>query len=190
MRRAVFLDRDDTLIHRASGAPTGDLGQPDDVALLPNVAEALRTLARAGYFLAVFTNQGGVARAAYPDAAVHAVNARLNQLLQEHGAPPIDDFRHCPYHPNGTLPEYTREHPWRKPAPGMLLDLARAHSLDLHSSWALGDQPRDVAAGRAAGCRTILIAPPTTHCDPAPDFHAPDILDAARHILDAPPRAS
>ncbi len=190
MRPAVFFDRDDTLIRRTGGAPTGDLGQPDQVELVPGAQDALRALARADFFLAVITNQGGVARGAYPESAVHAVHARLNQLLREHDAPAIHDFRHCPYHPRGTLPAYTREHPWRKPSPGMILDLAQRHGLDLAASWVVGDQPRDIAAGFAAGCRAVLIAPSDAPCDPPPDAHVGDILSAARHILASPARAS
>lgn len=165
MRPAVFLDRDDTLIRCRDLAPGGDLGDPALVELLPGVAEGCRALKEAGYALVVMTNQGGVARGKYGLDAVDRVHARLNELLN--GA--IDAFRACPYHPNGTIPEYTREHPWRKPAPGMILDAALALGIDLSRSWVIGDTLRDCQAGRAAGCRTIMLAA-TEEKDPAADY--------------------
>jgi D-glycero-D-manno-heptose 1,7-bisphosphate phosphatase len=177
-RPAVFLDRDDTLIACNAITPDGDLFDPALVRLLPGVSEALASLRAAGFFLGVVTNQGAVARGKCSIADVEAVHARLRALLP--GL--IDDIRFCPYHPNGSVPAYTREHPWRKPAPGMILDLAHAHSLDLARSWLIGDAPRDAAAGKAAGCRTILITADAASPDTA-DSIAPTIADAARVIL-------
>lgn len=153
MRRAVFFDRDDTLIACNAVAPGGDLGDPALVAPLPGVRDACHTLARAGFTLIVVSNQGGVARGAYNEHAVHAVNQRVNDLL----GGVIRAFYFCPFHPRGVVPAYTREHPWRKPAPGMILAAAAEHDIDLASSWLVGDAPRDVEAGRAAGCRSVLV---------------------------------
>jgi len=185
MLPAVFLDRDDTLIACNAITPDGDLVDPALVEPLPGVAAALTSLRRAGFFLAVITNQGAVARGRCSLADVEAVNARMRELLP--GL--LDDIRFCPYHPKGSVPAFTREHPWRKPAPGMILDLAAAHSLDLARSWVVGDAPRDVQAGRAARCTTILIthaqAPAHAHAPDLPeaDFLAPDLSAAAQIIL-------
>ena len=149
MQPAVFLDRDNTLI-----ANDGDLGDPDAVVLLDGVEEGVRRLDHAGYRLVVITNQGGVARGRYGETDVDAVHQRVQALL---GPPPQLSFYYCPFHPRGTVPEYTREHPWRKPAPGMLLEAAEREQLDLQASWMIGDQPRDAEAGLAAGCRAILL---------------------------------
>lgn len=176
---AVFLDRDDTLIACRSVTPDGDLGDPDLVRLLDGALEACRMLHEAGFRLVVVSNQGGVARGRYSVEDVERVNSRVNELL----GGVIDAFYFCPYHPRGTTPQYTREHPLRKPQPGMLLQGAEDLGIDLADSWMVGDQERDCLAGRAAGCRTILIAqsPPE---DPAcVDFVAPDVLGAAREIL-------
>lgn len=153
---AVFLDRDDTLIACREVVPDGDLGNPSLVRLLPGVAEGLRALNRAGFFLGVVSNQGGVARGKYGLDQVDACNQRLNELAD--GV--IDAFRFCPYHPSGVVCGLSTEHPWRKPAPGMLFDLTEKHALDLPRSWMVGDAERDVLAGIAAGCRSILIRPP------------------------------
>ncbi len=148
---AVFIDRDNTLI-----ANDGDLGDPEQVRLLDGAGEALRLLRDAGLRLVVITNQGGVARGRFTEANVHAVHRRIEELLETEGSS-VDGFYFCPFHPEGTVPEYRREHPWRKPQPGMLLQAARDLQLDLQRSWMIGDQDRDVVAGHAAGCRTILI---------------------------------
>lgn len=152
---AVFLDRDNTLI-----ANTGDLGEPSRVRLLDGVAPALVKLRNAGYRLIVVTNQGGVARGKFTEADVDAVHQRIAQLLADaHGRRNlIDRFYYCPYHPQGAIDEYRRDHSWRKPHPGMILQASRDMELDLRKSWLIGDHQRDVAAGRAAGCKTILVS--------------------------------
>jgi D-glycero-D-manno-heptose 1,7-bisphosphate phosphatase len=183
VRRAVFLDRDGTVILN-----DGDLGDPEGVELLPGVAGAIRALHESGYALVVVTNQGGVARGKYDEDAVHATHARLERILQrETGLPRvIDGFYFCPFHPEGSVERYRREHPWRKPAPGMLLEASRALDLDLAASWMVGDQERDAQAGAAAGCRSILIGPPNAASDA--DFFARDLAEAAARIAaeDAP----
>ncbi len=153
---AVFLDRDNTLI-----ANDGDLGDPAQVRLLEGVADGLRRLREAGHRLVVVSNQGGVARGRFTEADAEAVNRRLAELADEAAGREdlLERFYICPYHPQGTVDAYRREHPWRKPQPGMLLQAARDLDLDLQRSWLIGDQPRDIAAGRAAGCRTVLISP-------------------------------
>ena len=155
MEPAVFLDRDNTLIHN-----DGDLGDPEKVRLKDGVAEGLKALRLAGYRLVVVTNQGGVARGRYTEADVDSVNQRIAGEVETitKQRPMIDRFYYCPYHPEGSIEEYRRDHPWRKPHPGMLLQAARDMNIDLASSWLIGDQDRDVQAGRAAGCRTIMIA--------------------------------
>ncbi|MCB9845030.1 MAG: HAD-IIIA family hydrolase [Phycisphaeraceae bacterium] len=162
MRPAVFLDRDDTLIANRSlpaspGSTPGDLADPERVELLEGAHEACRLLKRSGYVLVIVSNQGIVARGGATLHDVHATNDRLCDLLSEpdeHSGRPrslIDAVYFCPFHPEGSVPEFTREHPWRKPAPGMILAAAEHLELDLTRSWLIGDAPRDVQAGVAAG---------------------------------------
>lgn len=186
--KAVFLDRDNTLIENE-----GDLGDPDDVRLRDGVGASLRRLREAGYRLVVVTNQGGVARGKYTEQDVDAVHQRIAELIDEQAEQSgvIDRFYYCPYHPDGTVDEYRREHPWRKPHPGMLLQAARDLELDLGESWMVGDQSRDVAAGVSAGCRTILLADREKEGTAAgASFTAKSIDDAARIILDPPSNGS
>jgi D,D-heptose 1,7-bisphosphate phosphatase len=181
MDPAVFLDRDNTLI-----ANDGDLGDPAKVALLPGVAEGLRRLKEAGYRLVVVTNQGGVARGHYGETDVERVHSRIAQLVDEESGAKriIDRFYYCPFHPDGTHPDYRREHPWRKPRPGMLLQAAADLGLDLDRGWMIGDQARDIVAGRAAGVRTILLGEnETTIHASGPEFVVREFTDAVDTVL-------
>ena len=152
-RPAVFLDRDNTLIKN-----DGDLGDPEAVELITGVPLAIASLCGLGYRVVVVTNQGGVARGAYTEEDVEAVHERISELVQDraNGAR-IDAFYACPFHPDGTVKAYAKDHANRKPKPGMLLQAAEDLDLDLSASWMVGDQLRDVEAGAAAGCRTILL---------------------------------
>jgi D-glycero-D-manno-heptose 1,7-bisphosphate phosphatase len=178
---AVFLDRDDTLIHN-----DGDLGDPDQVRLMPGVPEGLRALRRAGFRLVVVTNQGGVARGRYTEDDVDLVHRRIAELVDEAAGEVdlLERFYYCPYHPDAAVAAYRRDHFWRKPRPGMLLQAARDLDLDLGSSWLIGDRPRDVEAGRTAGCRTILLSVDGVEAeDCRPTAVAGDFIAAVRHVL-------
>lgn len=152
-RPAVFLDRDNTIIHN-----DGDLGDPEQVKLIQGVASAISSLCGLGYKVVVVTNQGGVARGNYTEEDVDAVHDRIEELVRDraNGAR-IDAFYFCPFHPQGKVPRYKKDHPTRKPKPGMLLQAAEDLGLDLNQSWMVGDALRDVEAGAAAGCRTVLL---------------------------------
>ncbi|MDF1701338.1 MAG: HAD family hydrolase [Planctomycetota bacterium] len=151
-RRAIFLDRDGTLIH-----DPGYLSDPEGVALLEGVAEGLRALAAAGFVLVVVTNQSGIARGRYTVAQYEAVAGRVVAELDAVGVSLLDTY-YCPYHPEGTTPPFNVDHPDRKPADGMWQRAAAEHGLDLATSWSIGDGERDVVAGKRAGTRGILLA--------------------------------
>jgi len=177
-RPAVFLDRDDTLIEARSLPPPpppaapGDVCDPAMVRPLPGVREACARLKRAGFLLIVVSNQGVVARGGATLARIEEVNARVRQFL-----PDLDAVYICPYHPRGTVPEFTREHPWRKPAPGMIRAAAADHHIDLASSWLVGDSQRDIDAGIAARI-------PAAQClRIGPDGRLPDLVAATDVIL-------
>jgi len=177
MTAAIFLDRDDTLISN-----DGDLGDPADVVLLEGVTKGLESLRSMGFELVVVTNQGGVARGRYGEKDVTRVHERIQELVGE--STPLH-FYYCPFHPQGTVPEYTREHPWRKPAPGMFYAAAQRLGLDLSRCWVIGDQHRDMEAGRSAGCRTILFSRPGTRSDERrkdPD-HTVDAFERAVEVI-------
>jgi D-glycero-D-manno-heptose 1,7-bisphosphate phosphatase len=154
MQPAVFFDRDGTLIE-----DRGYLGDPEQVVLLPEAAEAVRLAGTAGYAVVVITNQSGVARGLYTEADVAAVNQRLVDRLAV-AAASVAAIYHCPHHPLvGDDAAYTRWCQCRKPRPGMLLRAAREHDLDLRRSAMIGDFVTDVQAGAAAGTTPFLVAP-------------------------------
>jgi D-glycero-D-manno-heptose 1,7-bisphosphate phosphatase len=165
MKKAVFLDRDDTLMAANVLPPPpppgarGDVVDPSLVRLLPGAAEACARLKRAGFTLVVVSNQGLVARGAGTIGTVHRVNRRLEESL---GPGVIDAFYFCPFHPKGQTAGYSTEHSWRKPGGGMLSAAARELGVDLAVSWLIGDAARDVDAGIAAGLRAercLLLGP-------------------------------
>ena len=188
MKSGVFLDRDNTIL-----ANDGDLGDPALVRILPGAAWGIRALREAGYCVVVVTNQGGVARGLYSENDVDAVHVRCEELLTREAEwtrsePLIAKWMYCPFHPNGIVAEYRCEHPWRKPAPGMLLAASVELSIDCAKSWMIGDQERDIEAGRSAGCRTILITPPSrveaeVRATSSADFVEADLLHASHRIL-------
>jgi D,D-heptose 1,7-bisphosphate phosphatase len=181
MPRAVFLDRDDTLMDThgvtASSSIPGDLADASLVRLLPGVPHALRQLKDAGFALVVFTSQGVVSRGGATLAQVETVNDRLRTLILAESGVTLDGLYYCPFHPAGSLPRFRREHPWRKPGPGMILAAAAELHLDLARSWAVGDMPRDPEAGINAGL-------PKAHClQLAPGTPFPTLAAATAHIL-------
>jgi D-glycero-D-manno-heptose 1,7-bisphosphate phosphatase len=171
-RRAVFLDRDG-VINRApvrDGRPYPPSG-PEELEILSNVPEALARLKSAGFRLVVVTNQPDVARGVFSREVVEAIHVDLSARL------PIDEIRVC-WHDDGDRCRC------RKPEPGMLLDAAREAHLDLSSSYMVGDRWRDVEAGRAAGCVTILIDYGYAERQAGPpDKKTRSLMEAAEWIL-------
>jgi D-glycero-D-manno-heptose 1,7-bisphosphate phosphatase len=177
---AVFFDRDGTLIH-----DPGYLNHPDQVQVVDGVAEALKEFQLLGYKTIVASNQSGVARGIVTVEMLERIHDRLRELLAVKGAT-LDAIYYCPYHPDGVVPEYTKDSDWQKPKPGMLVAAAQEMDLDLTRSWMIGDSDRDVEAGRSAGCKTILIN--SAHSDPSrqheskPDFVAVNLREAVNIV--------
>ncbi len=144
-RNALFLDRDGVL-----NTDHGWVGTPERFDWTEGAAEAVRLATATGWHVFVVTNQSGVARGLYDEAAVQALHAWMVDRLRRQGGT-VDDIRFCPFHPEATLPAYRRASDWRKPGPGMILDLIRAWDLDPARCVLVGDQPTDLAAAAAAG---------------------------------------
>jgi D-glycero-D-manno-heptose 1,7-bisphosphate phosphatase len=185
-RPAIFFDRDNTLI-----VSDGYLADPNSVILMDGAAEAVAKARMLGFKIVTISNQSGVAKGLFDEAVVQAVNLKLDQLLtRANPAAVIDRHEYCPFHPEATVEAYRQDSDLRKPKPGMLLAAAAALDLDLKNSWVIGDSPRDVAAGQAAGCRAILFKPPGLPPSPAaaepmgapPDFVAQNLPDAIAKI--------
>lgn len=179
--RAVFLDKDGTLID--------DIPYNVDPALLTlarNAGPALRLLRALGYRLYVVSNQSGVARGLFDEAALAPLFTRLEALLADEGVT-LDGMFWCPHHPQGVIAPYALECVCRKPRPGMLLRAAARDGVCLAASWMVGDILDDVEAGRRAGCRTALIDNGNEtewllSPQRLPDLYAPDLLAAAQGI--------
>jgi D-glycero-D-manno-heptose 1,7-bisphosphate phosphatase len=157
--RAVFLDRDGVLNELIPDPLSGEMESPLEVSavrLIAGAAAAARTLARAGFILICVSNQPAAAKGRVSVAQLLAVHQRVSGLLAQEGVV-LADSRLCLHHPKGIVPELSGSCACRKPAPGMLLEAAGAMGIDPGASWMVGDTDADVAAGRAAGCRTLLI---------------------------------
>jgi D-glycero-D-manno-heptose 1,7-bisphosphate phosphatase len=182
-RRAVFFDRDGTL-----NVDREYVGEPQDVELVPNAAKGARMLADAGYVLVVVSNQSGIARGFFTEEDADAVDTQLAALLAERGVTIAASYR-CPHLPDAPLPAYAVVCDCRKPLPGLILRAAADLSIDPKKSWAIGDRARDIAAGAAAGCRTIAVdaVPPPREPEDfgptQPDYRAHDLVDAAHRII-------
>jgi D-glycero-D-manno-heptose 1,7-bisphosphate phosphatase len=145
-RRAVFLDRDGTLIQERHY-----LADPEGVRLIAGCPDALRRLRDAGYLVVVVTNQSGIDRGIYTLDDYHAVAARLSEALAREGALP-DATYFCPHHPDGSGPCDCR-----KPATGMYRRAAADLGIDLRASWYVGDKITDVEPALTLGGRGILV---------------------------------
>ncbi|MFW6200234.1 MAG: D-glycero-alpha-D-manno-heptose-1,7-bisphosphate 7-phosphatase [Gemmatimonadota bacterium] len=175
-RPAVFLDRDGTLIREREY-----LADPEGVELVDGVAEALKSLRKAGYALVVVTNQSGIARGYYTEEDYRTVAGRLDAVLEDAGAF-VDATYHCPHHPEETGPCECR-----KPGTGMHRKATRRLGLDPQRSWFVGDKLSDVVPARTLGGEGILVRTgygrETEPRLPDEFFVADDLLGAAGIIL-------
>lgn len=182
MERAVFLDRDGTIIE--------DVGYPHErskIKFLPGVREAIKLLNKNRFKVIVATNQSGVARGYFTEETVKEINRYIQESLVKGGAF-IDKFYYCPHHIEGTVEKYRKECYCRKPDPGMLEEAAREFGIDLKTSFVIGDKISDIEAGHRAGCKTIFLAdiksPDTGRgIDFMPDHVAPDLYEAVKWLV-------
>lgn len=151
MRKAIFLDKDGTLI---PDIPYNV--DPDKVFFVDGVIDALQRFKRYGYTLIMVTNQSGIAKGLFSIEALSDLFASLQRRLSMDNAA-MDVIYFCPHSPCGIVDKYTLDCNCRKPKPGMILKAAAAWDIDLDQSWMIGDILNDVEAGSRAGCSTILI---------------------------------
>ncbi|PKK90798.1 MAG: hypothetical protein CVV64_07930 [Candidatus Wallbacteria bacterium HGW-Wallbacteria-1] len=180
MNKAVFLDRDGTINDNSR-----IVNNPDELVLYSEAVEALRLLGDCGYRLIVVTNQGGVSLGHMNDEMLARINLRMVEQLMARGVF-LDGIYASTWHERGD--QSRGDDPsWRKPESGMLLRAAHDMGIDLKSSFMVGDRATDLEAGRAAGCRTVLVL--TGDGDKvdlsaaAPDVIAGNLLEAAKRIL-------
>ena len=150
-QRAVFLDRDGTMIE-----DVGYLDRLERLKLFPYTIDAVRLLNRAGYKVFVVTSQNGVAQGVLTEEFLAEAHAHVSRLVEAAGAK-IDGYYYCPHSTHAVVERYRTDCDCRKPKPGMILAAARDHSLDIARSFVVGDRWRDIEMGTAAGTRALLV---------------------------------
>ncbi len=151
MKRAVFLDRDGTIIEES-----GYLDRLERLVFFPFSVDAIRVLNRADFAVVVVTNQAGIARGIVRESFVDEAHRHIAARVEAGGAR-IDGFYYCPHYPTGTVKEFTRTCDCRKPGPGMLRQAAADLDLDLSRSFSVGDRWHDVGMAAAVGARGVLV---------------------------------
>ena len=174
-RRAVFLDRDGTIME-----DTNYVGNVERVLVIPGAPGALKQLQDAGYKLFVITNQSGVGRGYFTREAVESIHTHLNEYFGRSGVR-FDHYYVCPHHPEDKCD-------CRKPKPKFLLDAAAEHGLDLSQCFMVGDRASDIQAGINAGVPTILVltgggSETLARREVTPNHVAADISEAAAWIV-------
>ena len=169
-RPAAFLDRDGVLIE-----DSGFIGDPAHIRILPDVPDALKRLADAGFARVVVSNQSGVARGFFSVEDVDRVNAAVAQSLAGNGAL-VDAFYVCPH--------FDETCDCRKPAPGMIRQAVKEHDLTLKGSAVVGDRGSDIALAHAVGIPGILVdSPRYPYSGPEPDARVHSLAEAVDWML-------
>jgi D-glycero-D-manno-heptose 1,7-bisphosphate phosphatase len=169
---AAFLDRDGVI-----NVDRGYVASRANFKWIPGAIEAIKTLNDAGYYVFVATNQSGIARGLYTEREMQELHDYISRELATNGAR-IDDWRYCSFHPEGTIEKFKRKSDWRKPGPGMILDLLKAWPVDRARSVLIGDKESDMGAACAAHVRGLR-------------FCGGDLLAFVRaHVLGTRPRRS
>jgi D-glycero-D-manno-heptose 1,7-bisphosphate phosphatase len=174
MNRAAFLDRDGVINRKARQGEY--ITHWEDVQILPGVAEAIALLNQAGARVVVASNQRCVAKGLITTFDLEVLHRRMCETVASYGAK-IDAIYYCPH-------EKQPPCRCRKPQPGMLLEAAREHDIDLSTSWMIGDSHVDVEAGRNAGCKTALLADRGDVVETNADIVAPSLFEVVRQILE------
>ena len=183
-----MIDRDgivNELVYYADPGIVDSPFTPEQFQLAEGIGPALRGLKEAGYKLVLVSNQPSIAKKHLTMATFRMIQAKMRRLLAAEGVK-LDGEYYCFHHPQAKMAEYRAVCECRKPKPGMLIQAARDLSLDLTRSYMIGDGLYDVRAGKAAGCKTILVANLNAlmsnkmdEMDAHPDFVARNIAEAA-----------
>lgn len=183
MSKAVFIDRDGVITQD----PPHYAHRIDQLRLIDGSGPAIKRLNDQDFKVIVITNQSGVAKGFYEEKDIEIFNKEMIRQLKQFNAH-IDAILYCPHHPEATVRKYQIDCDCRKPKPGMLLEGGKKFNVNFGSSFLVGDKWSDIEAGRAVGCRTILVK--TGHglqefekkkCPV--DYVAVDLLDAVQHFI-------
>jgi D,D-heptose 1,7-bisphosphate phosphatase len=149
--KAIFLDRDGTII-----VERAYISKEEEVKLLEGAAEGIKLLKKLGFMVIVITNQSGIARGFFTIEDFEKVNQRMLELLRIKGAD-LDGIYFCPHLKGGIVSKYNIECECRKPKPGLIFKAVVKHNISLAKSFLIGDDIKDLLAGKNAGMRTILV---------------------------------
>jgi len=166
--RAVFLDRDNTVIK-----DDGYFHDPQGIVFMPRAVEGLLELQRAGFLLFIVTNQSGIGRGYFPESDTIAVHERIMELLRHEGVR-LEKIYYCPHAPEERCL-------CRKPKPNLILKAAREFEIDLARSFFIGDHEKDIEAGRAAGLVNVFVG--SSKVPAAAEISAADVFEAARLVI-------
>lgn len=158
--KAVFLDRDGVINEIVVHAELGTIDSPSkasEFVLKKGIAELIRKIRNAGYKIIVVTNQPGLAKKKYTVKIFNEIDRKMKELLQAEKAE-IDAIYYCLHHPEAKDKKYKKICDCRKPEPGLLLSAKKDFSIDMKKSYIIGDSWSDIAAGKKAGCKTILFS--------------------------------
>jgi len=175
-KRAVFIDRDDTLIRDRVY-----LNDPEGVELIPGAAEAVRFLNSLGLPVIVISNQSGIARGLVEEENLRLIHERMCSLFKELGAI-IDAIYYCPHYPGGAVEKFAYACDCRKPNPGMLIKAAEDFGLDLSTCFMVGDKPDDIEVIHRVGGKGIHVQTGKHRNLKQADFRAEDLEHAAAWI--------
>jgi D-glycero-D-manno-heptose 1,7-bisphosphate phosphatase len=174
MKKAAFLDRDGVINRKA---PEGQyVTRWEEMEFLPGAREAIRSLNQAGYFVVIVSNQRCVAKGLITTSELESMHARMRREFKAAGAT-IDAIYYCPH-------DFQPPCICRKPQPGMILEAARTHELDLAGSWMIGDSEHDVEAGKSAGCMTARLMDDGKSSIGGANVVASSLIDAVSKLLD------
>jgi D-glycero-D-manno-heptose 1,7-bisphosphate phosphatase len=155
--RAVLVDRDGVLNDMMY--KDGRVGSPimaKQLVVNPRAAESVKKIKKKGYKAIVISNQPGVAKKQFSYAELQRMNDKIKRALAKEDVF-LDGEYYCLHHPGALIKKYKVDCDCRKPKPGLIMRAAKEHNLDLKKSFFVGDSLTDVQAGKAAGCKTILI---------------------------------
>ena len=164
MKKAIFLDRDGVINDNQKY-----VNKPEDLVIYPEAKEGMKKLYDEGFELFIVTNQGGIEIGHLTHEQLNEIHEHLVKELEPFCR--IKDIRYCP--------DFKKKSTCRKPEPGMILELANKHNINIHESWMVGDMDTDILAGIKAGCKTAKIG----KIDLKADINAANLKEVAEKIL-------
>jgi len=190
--KAVFLDRDGVINELVYFHEQGIIDSPFVAAqfrLCAGAAQAVKQLQSGGYNVIIASNQPGIAKGHVTPENFKKITAKMKALLKKEGVS-LDGEYYCLHHPEAIVEQYRADCDCRKPKPGLILQAAKDHNIDVSVSWFIGDNLSDIKAGQSAGCHTLLLGKMRCElCDLMynegikPEAIKPNILAAADYII-------